>query len=129
MAIRSVFNMLERLRDWLLPRVICSVDPRDIIQVREGQQGKQIVLLGQEPLSPTDLRQLKIEVESLQRFRLWRIIQETIKDKAIEKALLQSTSYEGVLSGKMMLHDIGIINSIVSLVEKLRDPENPIITK
>lgn len=100
----------------------------EVIDAKE-ENGRLKVRLGQDELSVTDLRQLKIEAESLQRFRLWRIMQETVKQKAIEKAILQSTDFEQVLSGKMMLHNLGILVSIVKLVEKLQDKEGIVITK
>lgn len=56
-------------------------------------------------------------------------MQETIKQKAIEKGMLQSTDFEQVLSGKLMLHNLGIMNSIVDLIKSLREPEQIITQK
>lgn len=116
-------NIIKKiLRNWLLNDLTCSIDQHQIIEVRDNN-GQVQVLLGQENLSLTELRNLKAEADSLQRMRIWSIMQETIKQKAIEKAVLQSTDFEQVLSGKLMLHNLGIQQSIIDLVKKLKDPE------
>ena len=124
MVIKKAMNIIKKmLRNWLLNKLSCSIDQKEIIIVRENN-GQVQVSLGQEKLSSTELRNLKSEADSLQRMRIWRIMQETVKQKAIEKAILQSTDFEQVLSGKLMLHNLGIQQSIIDLIQKLKDPES-----
>lgn len=128
MVIKKVMNMLKRMvRDWFLGQMTWQIQTQDVINVVKDERGQSKVFLGKEELSLTDLRQLKIEAEALQRFRLWHIMQETVKQKAVEKGMLHSTDWESVLSGKLMLHNLGLLQSIVDLVEKLRDPETLVV--
>lgn len=92
-----------------------SVDPAWVIkQMVVG--GKPILTVGGSPLSPIDQDQLIKDADYFTRSNLWRIMQETVKQKAIEKAVDDSKNWEETLSGKMMLHNLGIQQSIIKLI-------------
>lgn len=78
------------------------------------------VLLGGKEIGESEIKQLKVEADILQRSNLWRIMQETVKAKAMDKAFTQSTNWEQVLSGKLMVHNLGIQQSIVKLIDDLK---------
>ncbi len=59
---------------------------------------------------------LKAEASYFQRSKLWCIMQETVKQQAIEKCALESTNWETTFSGKMMLYNLGILSSIVKTI-------------
>lgn len=89
--------------------------PLDVTEVllatKEG-----ILLLGS-PITDMELKSLQEEVRALKQFRIWKIMQETIRHKAIEKGITLSTQWEEVLAAKMMLHDLGIMKSVVDAIE------------
>jgi len=85
-----------------------QVNLHDVLSITKGK----FFLNGRE-VEADELSALKGEAISLSNFRLWAIIQETIKQKGIEKAVLESKNWEEVLAGKMMLHDLGLIRSII----------------
>jgi hypothetical protein len=112
--------MLTRtLRNWLLTQLTVSVEVSQILEVKQ-KNNRVFVLLGKEELTESQIKQLKVEADLLQRSNLWRIMQETVKAKAMEKAFTQSTDWEQVLSGKLMVHNLGIMQSIVKLIDDLK---------
>lgn len=90
------------------------VDPHQVVQSQNGR-----ALIGGLSFTEQEVKNLKTEIKVLSQLQLWQIFQETIKQKAIEKAVLSSTDWEQVLAGKMMIHNLGIQKSIVDLIEKL----------
>lgn len=90
------------------------VDPHQVVQSQNGR-----ALIGGRSFTEQEVKNLKTEIEVLSQLQLWQIFQETIKQKAIEKAVLSSTDWEQVLAGKMMIHNLGIQKSIVDLIEKI----------
>lgn len=91
------------------------VNPYDVI----SYDSKGGIRINNQPITELEIRDLKQEVASLEQFRIWQILQETIKQKAIEKAVLQSENYDQVLSGKLMIHNLGIIKSIIELIKAI----------
>lgn len=106
--------------DWLVNEKYTSkdwlVNPDGVLTVSD----KGIMYLNGEQISDLEKKGLKAEVQALKSFKLWEIMQETLRQKAIEKAVLTSTDYEQVLAGKMMIHNLGIIKSIVDAVDKYK---------
>lgn len=94
------------------------IDARDILIV--SKEGK--VLLFGEPITEMELKSLKEEVKALKHFRIWRIFQETLRHKAVEQGFINATNWEMTLSGKMLLHSLGIEQSIVSVIETYQVP-------
>ena len=94
-----------------------QVDLHEVVDVRK-QGGKLRLFIGGFQCTDSEVKDLKAQATLLQPTRLWRIMQETVKQKAIEKAVIDSKTWEETLSGKMMLHDLGLLRSIVDAVEK-----------
>lgn len=91
-----------------------AVDPAFVLNVTKDGQ---IVVFG-EKITAVELKNLQAEVKSLKQFRIWSIIQNTLKQKAIEKGFYEATDWEMALSGKMMAHSLGIIQSIVKVIDE-----------
>jgi hypothetical protein len=92
-----------------------EVSPRDVISI--NPQGA--LLLGGEAITQNELEILDKEAIFLKNSRLWQIMQMTIRQKAIEKAVLMSTDFEQVLSGKLMIHNLGIQKDILDKILNL----------
>lgn len=97
------------------------VDPTQVLVV--GQDRK--MTLGGEVITEIELKNLKAEVKALKNFRVWRIFQETIKQKAIEMGFVKADNWEQTMSGKMMLHNLGILRSVVEVLEQTTPPSLP----
>lgn len=92
------------------------VNPVNVLYASESGQ----VFINREPITKDEIKVLKEEIRYLTNCRIWSIFQETLRAKAIEKAVMHSTNFEQVLAGKMMVHNLGIIKSIVETIEKLK---------
>jgi hypothetical protein len=98
-----------------------GIDTTQVLYVDKG-----VILLAGQPISEIEVQNLKEEVKALKNFRMWRILQETVRVKAIEKGLLNATNWEETLSGKMMLHNLGLLKSIVDVIDTYAIPQKPL---
>lgn len=95
------------------------VDPAEVISVVSGR-----LFRGSDELAPAEIKSLKAEVKLIANTRIWQLATTTLRQKAIEKAVLHSTDLqstkgnEQVLAGKMMIHNLGILKSVFDVVEK-----------
>lgn len=86
-----------------------SVDPLDVLTATKDK----ILLLGDTKLTDVELKNLQMEAKTLKNFRLWSIMQNTIKQKAIVMGLVESETWERTISAKMMLLNLDILKSVV----------------
>ena len=103
------------LLNWILNKTLGIINEADILQVHKN--GK--ITLGKDQITEKEIKNLQAEIITFKKFRLYGIIFNTVKQKALEKALYESTDFEQVLSGKLILHTVGLQNSIIELIEKL----------
>jgi hypothetical protein len=92
------------------------VNPNHVFTVTPNSN---IPYINQEPITKEKAGQLKSEADLLDKFLLWNILQETVKQKAINIAVMDSTNFEQVMFGKAMIHNLGIIKAIVTNILKL----------
>lgn len=90
------------------------VSVTDFLEV--DRNGK--LYLGGEEMTEPEIKAIKEEIKYLDKTRVWHIFQETLRQKAIDKAMLNSTEWEHVLAGKMMIHSLGIFKSIVEAIKR-----------
>ncbi len=100
--------------------------PVDLNQVLTVTQDRKI-LLGSEVITETELRNLQGEAKALKNMRIWLILQETVRQKAIEMGFVQAETWERTMSGKMMLHNLGILKSIVETLIKVPEAHAPLV--
>lgn len=100
-----------------------TIDVKDVLVY--SKDTKQVLLFGQ-PISDIELKSLKEEAKALKTFRIWRIMQETLKHHAVQDGFLNALNWEQTLAGKMMVHSLGVIASIANLMERY---EVPVIKK
>lgn len=106
-------NAIKSRSHWL-------VNPDDVLTVSESK----IVYLNGEQLSALEIKELKAEAKAIKNMKLWSIMQETLRQKAIEKSVITSDASvlrdvnPELISGKMMIHSLGIMKSIVEVMDK-----------
>ena len=88
------------------------VNPYDVLSEKDDK-----IYLGNDPITDAEVGLLKAEAGQLEAMRLWRVFQETIKQRAIEMAVMNSQNFEQVVAGKMMIHNLGIQKAIVKLMQ------------
>lgn len=99
-----------------------SVSPEAVFSVTKTG----LIMLNGEQITTQELKNLKSEVRALKEFQIYRILQHTLRQKAIEKAVLTSTDLyslkgnEQVLAGKMMVYSLDILKTIIESVDKAK---------
>lgn len=94
------------------PELVFAVTKTGLIQLN----GKQVTAM--------ELKNMKSEVRAMKEFTVYKVIDMTLRQKAIEKAVLTSTDLyslkgnEQVLAGKMMIYNLDIIKTILNAIEK-----------
>lgn len=105
-----LFNR-EKIKDTTMDTAI------NILDVIDLKKKGQLLICGQ-PLTERERETLRSEANMLQAFRLWSIFQETVKQGAIDHGLKDALNFEHTLAAKMMLHNLGILRSMVNVFSK-----------
>jgi hypothetical protein len=95
------------------------VNPHHIFDITPNSG---IPYLGQEPIAKEKAKQLKGEADFIKASLLYDVLQETLRQKAVDMGLKTSQNWEQVLASKMMLHNLGLIKDIVDKILKI-DPD------
>src|SRR5260221_116458 len=107
--------MRQRLVNYLLKHLLNVVSPDDIIETRKGQ-----LFIGGEQVEENELRSLIAEVKALEGFRIWKLMNETVRADAMDKGFNKSVNFGDMVNCKMILYTLDIFNSILDVV-KSRD--------
>lgn len=91
------------------------VNPSHVFQVSKTG----IPYLGLEPITKDKLKELQIQAKSLLDTELWSILTTMIRSKAVDKAIKESTEWNHVLPGKMMVHNISLMESLLDYLSKV----------
>jgi len=98
------------------------VDPEKVLTVNASG----LVFLKGEQITERELLNLKSEIRSIKGMQFYDLVQNTIRAKAVEKAVLTSTDLyslkgnEQVLAGKMMIYNLDIIKTLVEKIDKAK---------
>lgn len=113
--------LLRRLRHFILNLAIRSlIGAVDSSYVFTCEEKTGVIKLRGEQLSDLEVQELKAEVASFSRFRLWKIFHETLRQTAIDKAISQSTDFDQVLAGKMMLYNLLVQKMVMEAITKAK---------
>ena len=100
--------MKKRLINKLLSYLLNAVNPDNVVKADKGK-----IYIGGKPVSDSEVKMLEAEVKALEGFRIWSLMNETVRSQAMEKGFNNSLTYEDLLTSKLMLYNLDIINSIV----------------
>ncbi len=118
-ALRAEIDRLRIFRPIDIERV--AVIPQEVIDTRNN-----VIYLGPNKITPSEANRLKEEAKQIKMLHIWSVLQETLKQKAIEKGHYLSQSFEELLASKMMLHSLGVIRSIVDMCASLQVKDEPL---
>jgi hypothetical protein len=104
--------MKRRILNHLLKYLLCSVDVNDIIHSEKGK-----LFIGGREVEENEMRSLVSEAKALEGFRLWNIMQETVKNEAMDKGFNKSVSFDDLMTAKLMLYNLDVLNSIVKVIK------------
>ena len=99
---------MKRLKNKLLSYLLNSVNPDDVITQAKGK-----IYVGGKEITENETKQFEAEVKALEGFRIWKIINETVRGQAMDKGFNKSLTYDDLLTSKMMLYNLDIINSVI----------------
>ncbi len=105
----------DRLRNYLIRKLFSTVD---ISSVARSDKGKMYI--GGNEASPEEVDAMKEEIRFLESTRIWRLFQETVRYQAQETIITKSLSFDDVKSGKLMLVNLDILQSIVNIVKSYK---------
>jgi len=91
------------------------INPNHVFQVSKTN----IPYLNQEPITKAKLKELQQQAKYYLDSELWSILTTLIRQKAIDKAIKESTKYNHVLPGKMMVHNIALMESLVKYIAEV----------
>lgn len=97
-----------------LASLLCTVNPEYVMTL--GKDGS--MFLNGKKIDDTEAATLKSEAIALKNFKLWNIMQETLHDQAIKVMCEKSTNWEDMRGGKLMLHNLEVIKTIVETANK-----------
>lgn len=89
------------------------VNPFHVLHTDSGN-----IFINGTKITEVEREELRAQAKTLLELRVWKILQETLKQQAIDKSVLLSKTWEEVLAGKMMVHNLGIIRTVVELLAK-----------
>lgn len=104
--------MKQRIINYLFKHLIKTVVVDDVIRVND----RGVLTIGGEIVTENEIRQLIVEAKALEKFTLWRILNETIKQDALDIGWKNSTKMEDLNTCKTMYYALDLQSSIVKLI-------------
>ena len=105
--------MKQRIKNWLLQSMLGAVIVTDV-----ATEDKGTLVLGGKIATIDELRSIVEEVKALESMRLWSILNETPKQKALERGWNKSTTLEELNTAKTMYSTLELQQSIIKLIKK-----------
>lgn len=91
------------------------VNPNHVFQVSKTG----IPYLGMEAIKKDKLNNLQQQAKQILDSEIWPILTTLVRHKAIEKAVKESTEWEHVLPGKMMVYNISLLENLVKYIAEV----------
>ncbi len=107
-----------KLRNELLAHVLNSPNPDLVLSV--GEKNGLIYLNGNQ-ISDVELFNLAEETRALETWRVWGILHNTLSDMARKTMNEKATTYEDMMSGKLILYTLDIQKSILNSIKTLTE--------
>ena len=109
-----------KLANWLLSDILCAPDVFRIVKTSK----KDGLIIGGEPASEQQIRNLKAEVKFFCESEVWKMMTSTLVSHARKTMIEKSTTFDDMWSGKMILYAVSIQNSILDAIRKSKIGEN-----
>lgn len=105
----------EKEKNELLKSYFNAVTPEDIIMFDSAGR----VFIDDKLLSQGELNTLIAEAKQMAETRLYKILTNYIKKRAMEVMYMKSENFEDMRNGKMMLYNISLQEDIVNRLKKI----------
>lgn len=104
--------MRQFIRNLLFKNLLGAVILDDIIKLEKG-----VVYIGGKPASENEIRQLLAEIKALETSRLWQILNETVKNDAVDRGWNKSTNLEHLNTAKTIFYALDLQSSIIKIIK------------
>lgn len=113
---------MSKIRSWLqmwavnkiLGRSFSKANPNNLI----SEDSKGILYIGKDPIPRETMIGLKEEILVIEKTRMWQILQEQIREKAIETAFTRSQNFDDVKTGKLIIF---VLDTFKYFFDKVRE--------
>lgn len=82
-----------------------------------------MMFLGGNPIPENELKNMQEEVKFIEATKWWKVCQETLRQKAIEKAIYNSTSFDDMRNAKEMLEVLNLLIQMNSYIKSWKPQE------
>ncbi len=103
--------MKQRLVNWLLKNLLNAIVLNDVLLVEKG-----VIYLNKKPITDEELRQLISEAKAIESTRLWSILNETLKNDAVDRGWNKSTTLDQMNTGKTIFYTLDLQSQIIKLI-------------
>jgi len=103
--------MKQRIINYLFRHLLNSVVLDDVIKIDNG-----VLKIGGNIVNDNEVKQLIAEAKALEGFTLWKILNETVKQDALDRGWKNSVKMEDLNTGKTMYYTLDLQNSIIRLI-------------
>ncbi len=105
------------------PKTNLRVKSEDVFTYGIDRKTKLFTLyVGGQALPENQINNLKEEIKFIERTEWWKICNETLRQKAIEKAIYKSTNFDDMRNAKEMLEVLKLINEINLVIKSWKAP-------
>ena len=96
------------------------MNPSDVFSY-ESKTG--IMKLGKEAMTEQEIKSLQEEVKFIESTLWWKIVNETLQQKAQEVAFQNSTMFEDMRTAKAMMRNMRLIRELNAVVKSWKTPK------
>jgi hypothetical protein len=100
--------MIERLKTWLAAKLFNAPNPDYILKIENGRMYLHNLEITKELAGV-----LREEAKAMSGMGLWQIMQHTLAEDARERMFKNSTNFDDMRNGKMMLYNLDIQQKIL----------------
>lgn len=108
----------RKLLSYLTRELLCAVDPESILTEVTTDKGRYY-LIGGKQIPSQKLARLKMEANLILETELWKILEHTLRHQAEKVMFTKSTTFEDMITGKSMLHNLDVQDKILNTLVKI----------
>ncbi len=106
---------VDELADKKLNDLLGNFDVTKVVRLEKFPSGGGVVYIGGIKCDESRLANLKSEAEALEKFDIWGILQESLKESAERQMFVSSESLDDLKKGKSMLYTLSVQRNILDI--------------
>lgn len=106
--------MKQRIINYLHKHLLNAIVVEDVVTTNTKTG---VIMLNGKVIKNNELNQLQAEIKALEGFRIWSVMTNSLRHIAQDKVFNKSLDFNDVVAGKLMLYNIGIMESIAKVIK------------